>query len=135
MKSLESSSRFSPRFEKVGECLYRESTYGKYYALVKVNGKQIRTSLKTTSILEARRKLRDHREDLTKIDPVLVNATVRDLCDRYLSTVSQQASGTVRKKTDIAEKIKEKWGATKAKELRKSDILTWLAIFKFGPSS
>lgn len=134
-KGLESSSRFSPRFEKVGECLYRESTYGKYYALVKVNGKQIRTSLKTTSILEARRKLRDHRKELTQVDPTLAKATVAELCERYVQSVGQQAPETLRKKKDIAEKIKKKWGVVRAKDLKKSEILTWLAGFKFGPSS
>jgi len=36
------------RFEKVGECLYRYSSNGVYYALLKVQGKQKRSSLETT---------------------------------------------------------------------------------------
>jgi hypothetical protein len=46
----------SPSFEKVGECLYRNPASGTYYALVKVRGKQIKSSLKPKNLLEARRK-------------------------------------------------------------------------------
>jgi hypothetical protein len=35
-------------FEKVGECLYRYSSTGGYYARVKSAGKEIRRSLVTT---------------------------------------------------------------------------------------
>ena len=43
-------------FEKVGECLYRNPSNGTYYAVTKVRGKQIKASLKTKSLPEARRK-------------------------------------------------------------------------------
>ena len=36
------------RFEKVGECLYRNSSNGDYYASLKQHGKQKRVSLRTT---------------------------------------------------------------------------------------
>jgi hypothetical protein len=45
-------------FKKIGECLYRNSSSLKYYALLKLRGKQIRSGLKTTNLGEARRKLK-----------------------------------------------------------------------------
>ena len=35
-------------FQKVGECLYRYSSNGVYYARIKSSGKEIRRSLETT---------------------------------------------------------------------------------------
>ena len=43
-------------FEKVGECLYRYSN-GVYYARIKIDGKEIKRSLKTTDRDFAKRKL------------------------------------------------------------------------------
>ena len=48
-------------FVKVGECLYRNSSSGTYYALVKKNGKQIRKSLKTQDRKLAERRLKEFR--------------------------------------------------------------------------
>jgi hypothetical protein len=44
-------------FEKVGECLYRYSN-GVYYARIRVEGKEIKRSLKTTDRTLARRNPR-----------------------------------------------------------------------------
>jgi hypothetical protein len=38
-------------FQKVGECLYRYSSNGVYYARIKLSGKEIRRSLETTDVL------------------------------------------------------------------------------------
>jgi len=44
-------------FQKVGECLYRYSPNGVYYARIKVDGKEIRQSLGTTDRKLANRNL------------------------------------------------------------------------------
>jgi hypothetical protein len=44
-------------FQKVGECLYRYSSNGVYYARIKSGGKEIRRSLETTDRDIARREL------------------------------------------------------------------------------
>jgi hypothetical protein len=44
-------------FEKVGECLYRYSSTGGYYARIKSAGKEIRRSLVTTDRDLAKRRL------------------------------------------------------------------------------
>ena len=46
----------SQEFNKVAECLYRNGNR-LYHALVKVNGKQIRRSLKTNDLAIAKRRL------------------------------------------------------------------------------
>jgi len=125
----------SPLFEKVGECLYRNPASGTYYALVKVRGKQFKASLKTVNLAEARRKLKDFRNDMGRIDPDAGKITVEALAERYLATVQHQAPATVRKKKDIAQRIKDKWGALQAKDLKKSQVMAWLASFHFGSGS
>jgi hypothetical protein len=72
--------------EKVGECLYRNPSSGSYYALVKIRGKQIKQSLKTDNLPEARRKLRDFKTEYTKIDPEAgrITVEVRSLCRRHV---------------------------------------------------
>jgi hypothetical protein len=35
-------------FQKVGECLYRYSSNGVYYGRIRIDGKEIKQSLKTT---------------------------------------------------------------------------------------
>jgi hypothetical protein len=59
----------SSSFEKVGECLYRNPSSGTYYARLKIRGKQIKSSLKTKILVEARRKFKSKREELEVIDP------------------------------------------------------------------
>ena len=45
-----------------------------------------------------------------RVDPDAGKITVEALADRYLATVQHQAPATVRKKKDIAQRIKDKWG-------------------------
>jgi len=42
-------------FEKVGECLYRSPSSGSYYAVLKVKGKQFKSSLGTKASAGDRR--------------------------------------------------------------------------------
>jgi hypothetical protein len=78
-----------------------------YYALIKVRGKQFKSSLKTHNLAEARRKLKDFRTDIGRVDPDAGKITMEALADRYLATVQHQAPATVRKKKDIAQRIKQ----------------------------
>lgn len=125
----------SSSFEKAGECLYRNPSSGRYYALVKIRGKQIKRGLGTDNLAEARRKLRDFKADLERMDPAGGRITLAALCDRYLDTVGHQAPKTIRRKQDIAARIKAYWGETPAAKIRKSDVMRWLADFSFGECS
>ena len=74
--------------EKAGECLYRNPSSGTYYALLKMRGKQIKRSLKTDQLSEARRKLRIFRDEQSRVDPESGKVTVDGLCDRFLEAMS-----------------------------------------------
>ena len=90
--------RSSPSFEKVGECLYRNPSSGQYYALLKIRGKQIKRSLKTDHLAQARRKLKDFRRDQACINPTAGKMTVARLCDRQLEIIKNGVPKTVRRK-------------------------------------
>jgi len=128
----------STTFEKAGECLYVRSVYlddkldsKTYYALVKVRGKQFKSSLKTDNLAEARRKLKDYRNDIGRIDPNRGKITIEGLADLYLATIQHQAPGTIQEKTAIAQRIKDKWGPLQAKDIKNSQVKAWLASLKF----
>jgi len=57
----------SQEFKKVAECLYRNANKD-YYGLVKVNGKQIRRSLKTSDLAIAKRRLIDFRAKAERLE-------------------------------------------------------------------
>jgi hypothetical protein len=127
--------RTSLSFEKVGECLYRNPSSGKYYALVKVRGKQIKRSLGTDNLPIARQKLKYFKREHERIDPDAGRLNVEKLCGRYLATITHQASKTIRRKSEIVTRIKERWKGVSAGKVKKSELLAWLSSFDFGEVS
>jgi integrase len=125
----------SPLFEKVGECLYRNPSSRSYYALVKIRGKQIKRSLDTDSLPEARRKLRDFKNEQARIDLEAGRVTVDALCDHFTAAMSAQAPKTIKRKGDIVKRVRVKWKGVQARRIVNSNIKTLLASFKFGPPS
>jgi integrase len=124
----------SPSFEKVAECLYRNPSSGSYYAVLKVKGKQFKSSLKTKDLAEARRKLRDKRTELEVTAPGAGKVTVRQVCEKYLETVKDQAESTRVNKEIMLKKAQQHWGDLPVRNLKKSDILQWLAGLGLGTS-
>jgi integrase len=124
----------SPLFEKVAECLYRNPSSRTYYALVKVKGKQHKRSLKTTDLAEAKRKLRDYRAEVEVTTPGAGKVTVRQVCEKYLQTIQDQAESTRVNKEIMLKKAQQHWGDTPVRNLKKSDVLEWLASLKLGTS-
>lgn len=125
-------------FQKVGECLYRYSSNGVYYARIKVGGKEIRRSLETTDRDTAKRELARLREEQKQIDRSQGKLTLRELCDRYLKTAQYQKPKTIEGKTLVVRRMKEDWpgGAqTQISKIRPSDVELWLSQYAFGPSS
>jgi len=125
-------------FQKVGECLYRYSSNGVYYARIKVNGKEIRRSLGTTDRDLAKRNLKTLQEQQSQIDRSKSKITLAELCDIYLRTVQHQKPKTVERKTYIIERIKADWpGGSRCQvgKIKPTDINLWLARYKFGPVS
>lgn len=124
-------------FEKVGECLYRYSN-GVYYARIRVEGKEIKRSLKTTDRALARRKLADFRDEQRQTDRSQGKLTLEALCDRYLLTIRHQKPKTVERKTFIANRVKADWPTgrlAQVAKIRPSECDEWLSRYSFGPAS
>src|SRR6266550_3250546 len=124
-------------FQKVGECLYRYSN-GVYYGRIRVDGKQIKRSLRTTDRAVAKRKLADFRDEQWQTDRSQGKLTLAELCDRYLQTIQNQKPKTIERKTLIVRRIKEDWPTGRLSQVAKvkpSDVDLWLARYGFGPVS
>ncbi|HEV3147371.1 MAG TPA: hypothetical protein VGZ24_01860, partial [Chthoniobacterales bacterium] len=125
-------------FQKVGECLYRYSSNGVYYARFKSGGKEIRQSLETTDRDSARRELARRRKEQEQIDRSQGKLTLRELCDRYLKTVQHQKPKTIEGKALVVRRMKEDWpggGQTQVSKIKPSDVELWLSQYSLGPSS
>jgi integrase len=117
-------------FRKVGECLYRYSSNGVYYARFKTDRKEIRRSLETTDPAEARRKLAAERAKERETDRSQGKLTLRELCDRWLKTIQDSKPKTLEQKSYIAARIKKQWptgSLVQVAKIKPSDCDLWLA--------
>jgi len=125
------------RFEKVAECLYRYSN-AVYYARIKIDGKDIKRSLKTTDRDFAKRALAAFRDEQQQIDRSQGKLTLAELCDRYQKTIQHQKPKTVERKTFIVRRIKIDWPTgrlTQVRKIKPSDVELWLSRYRFGSAS
>ena len=130
-------------FQKVGECLYRYSSNGVYYARIRVDGKEIKRSLETTDRVIAKRELARFKDEQRQIDRSQGKLTLAELCDRYLKTVQHQKPKTIERKTCIIHRILRDWSTGKFTQIAKikpSDLDLWLATVsrhasRFGSAS
>ena len=92
-------------FQKVAECLYRRTSSGVYYGLVKRAGKQYRRSLKTTDRKLAERNLADFRQKVGRLDHTknVSSVTFAEIAKRWLATIQPQlkASSARRRETSV----------------------------------
>jgi len=124
-------------FQKVGECLYRYSN-GVYYGRIRVDGKEIKRSLRTTDKALAKRRLSDFRDEQRQTDRSQGKLTLAELCDRYLQTIQNQKPKTIERKTLIVRRIKEDWPTGRLSQVAKvkpSDVDLWLSRYGFGKVS
>lgn len=125
-------------FQKVGECLYRYSSNGVYYARIKAGGKEIRRSLETTDRALAKRNLAQLRDQQRQIDRSKSRLTLKELCENYLKTVQHQKPKTIERKTLIVNRIKNDWPggpSIQVSKIKPSDVQLWLARYSLGPVS
>jgi hypothetical protein len=116
-------------FRKVGECLYRYSSNGVYYARFKTDGKEIRRSLETTDPAEARRKLAAEKQKERQTDRSQGKLTLSELCARWLKTIQYSKPKTLEQKSYIAERIKNQWpggNLVQVAKIKPSDCDLWL---------
>ncbi|MDX2080464.1 MAG: hypothetical protein SFU53_06735 [Terrimicrobiaceae bacterium] len=128
--SAPETNREQSKWKKVGPCLYRYNGTT-YYALVKLNGKQIRRSLETDDLALARRNLAQLRRDLEQVDPGLAGMTLETHAPRFLATVIGAATSVYGTKLTIGKLLKE-WPTGSPRTLvkiRRSDCELWLAQF------
>ncbi len=119
----------SATFQKVNECLYRFGDSGNFYARVWIHGKEIRRSLKTTDWDLAKRRLRDVRRDLEKLDNTAHMVTLQDYLKTFLASSQHKSKSTRQKFEAIAKRIHEEWPGTtgqKIRDVKASDVLRWL---------
>jgi integrase len=125
-------------FQKVGECLYRYSSNGVYYARFESGGKEIRRSLRTTDRTSAQRALAWLKQEREQVDPAQGKLTLAELCGRYLQTVQHQKPKTVERKTLIVRRIRTQWPTGKLTQVAKvkpSHVDLWISRYRFGPHS
>jgi integrase len=131
-------TRQKSAFQKVGECLYRYSSNGVYYARFESSGKEIRRSLRTTDRTSAQRALAWLKQEREQIDPAQGKLTLAELCDRYAATIQHQAAKTIQRKLLIVHRIKSHWPTgrlTQVAKVRPSHIDLWLSRYHFGSAS
>ena len=127
-----------PTFQKSDVPNLYRYTSGVYYGIVRHKGKLHKKSLETTDKGTAKGKLTDWQRDLGKVDTSQGKLTLAALCERYLSTVTNQKLATVRRKKDIVARLLKdfKPGAdVQVSKVKPSDVETWLAGYKFGYAS
>jgi len=135
---MRAAQHTSGAFQKVGECLYRYSSNGVYYARVRTDGKEVRRSLGTRDPALARRKLADFRRERREIDHSQGKLTLSELCDLFLKTVQHQKPKTIERKKFIVGRIKNHWptgNLPQVAKIRASDCDLWLARYSFGSAS
>jgi integrase len=118
-------------FEKVGECLYRLASTGGYYARVWTSGKEIRRSLKTSDPALAKRRLRDLRRDLERLNNEAANVTLGEYLGTFLASSQHKSKSTQQKFDAIAKRIREEWPdgtGQKLRDVKPSDVLQWLQL-------
>ncbi|MEO6969942.1 MAG: site-specific integrase [Chthoniobacterales bacterium] len=133
-----SQRRKNGAFQKVGECLYRYSSSGVYYARIKSHGKEIRRSLATADRPIAQRRLRALKDEEAQVDRSRGRMSLGELCDRFLRTVQHLKPKTVERKTLIVRRLKEDWPTgpgTQLTKIRPSDLQVWLNRRQLGPTS
>lgn len=116
-------------FEKVGECLYRLASTGGFYARVWVRGKEIRRSLATKDWQLAKRRLRDLRKDLEKLDNEAAHVTLKAYLETFLASSQNKSKSTRQKFEAIEKRMHDEWpGGTgqKLRDVKPSDVLRWL---------
>lgn len=94
---MKSSGNQTGTFERVAECLYRYSTTGTYFALLKVGGRQTRVNLQTRDLATAKRKRDAEKAKLLKTDTDKLNVTLRGYVKTYLESKSRLAVKTQRR--------------------------------------
>lgn len=115
---------------KVAECLYRHSSSGTYYGLVKRSGKQYRRSLKTKDRKLAERFLAESRQKVERLDhtKARITFTFSECAKHWLATVTphMKPSSARRRETSVAQ-LFPYFGAVLIRNITASRCEAWAA--------
>lgn len=125
MKSLQENP-----FQKVAECLYRHASSKAYYALVKVEGKQIRRSLKTTDRKLAERRLKEFRAKVEQLNPAseLSGATFEATAMKWFESIREtmKQKSALRRCTSLNQ-LKPFFGSLPIRNITRAACDRWVA--------
>ena len=123
-------------FKKVGECLYRYSTNGRYYGRFVVHGKEYRISLKTNDKKEAERKLGEKIREKSRVTSSIGRIPFTALIDKYLGTIGHFAPKIIKQRKRMCKRIQEEWPVPSSicsSKIETSQVRTFLSAFDVGP--
>jgi integrase len=109
--------------------LFRDETSGKYYCILKRDGKQLRASLKTTDPAVAKRKLPAKIRELETVNVDKKTATFADLVKDYQETLQASKGLKPNSLSDENARIKtmvKEWGTKRVREISRSDCDCWV---------
>lgn len=126
---VSASQRKPAVWEKVGECLYKLASTGGFYARVWVRGKEIRRSLETKDWQLAKRRLRELRKELEKLDIESTKTSIEVYLETFLATSQQKSKSSRQKREAIVKRMKDEWPGgvdQKLRDVKPSDVMRWL---------
>ncbi|MEM9280433.1 MAG: hypothetical protein AAGA96_01275 [Verrucomicrobiota bacterium] len=134
-----SSKVRSDGFRRIGGCLYRYERSRTYFAFFRHQGKLSRTSLETTNLAQAKRKLLDLRAKKERVATKSGKVTLNSLCADYLASL-KLAPKTLQGKETIRGRIESDWphlqrGEVQIHQIKPIDIRKWLNSYDFGAAT
>lgn len=127
----EKKQRKRPKFRRVAEGVFQNESSGAYYARFSFKGKRIYKALGTrgrpcTSLVEAKRLLRDRRDEAEQTDTKISSLSVHQLVERYRLTL-HGAESTKAYKGAHLDLLKNSFPATKkVREVNTHDLRLFL---------
>ncbi|MDB6167438.1 MAG: hypothetical protein JWM88_302 [Verrucomicrobia bacterium] len=131
MSKQPKSAAKTPRpgaFQKVAECLYRHSSSGKYYGLVKRAGKQYRRSLRTTDRKLAERTLSEFRQKVGRLDHTKSrsNLTFTEVAKHWLTSITPQLKeSSARRRATSIDQLLPHLGPTPVRNITATHCEQW----------
>jgi integrase len=109
----------------VGECLYRHHA-GTYYALVKVAGKQIKRSLRTSDVSLAKRRLSDFRISAARLTGTEKSLVFEGLAKQWLESIrSHLKDSSYQRRVTVLKKVEPFFKGSLVKSIGHREIEHW----------
>ena len=118
----------NPEFHRVASNLYRRTSSGVYYALVKRGGKQFRKSLKTNDAALARRRVNEFREEVgSLVSHDAGKMTFEIVAERWLASERHTLKeSTALRRKNYLDAIAPSFAGTTLRNIAQADCERWL---------